>query len=320
MLDRMTFELRRAVTRIEETEALDAAAGAIAPLVGRLTKSPTVKSVLSGAPLGHRLHPMLTDIPIGCWTSASILDAIAWKSGEASARRLVGLGVVSAIPTAASGLSDWHDTYGKDRRVGVVHMASNGVATLLELASWSARRRGHHVRGAFLGVVAIGVATVGGYLGGHLAYARRVGVDVDVPVVSDDGWHTACRVDELIEGEPISATVEGSRVAVVLQGQRVYALAAVCTHAGGPLDRGEVRDGVIVCPWHGSEFCLDDGRVVRGPAASAEPVYETRIRGGLVEVRPARVLNGGRVSGVDLRDQRVDPAIAATNSGSTSRS
>jgi nitrite reductase/ring-hydroxylating ferredoxin subunit/uncharacterized membrane protein len=317
--DRVPFELRRAVGRIEEAEALDAVASAVAPIVGRMTTSPMVKQVLSGAPFGHRLHPMLTDIPIGCWTSASVLDAIAWRSGDASARRLVGLGVVSAIPTAVTGLSDWHDISRKDRRIGVVHMAANGAATLIELASWSARRRGHHVRGALLGLLGIGVATVGGYLGGHLVFARRVGVDVEVPVVTDDGWHMACRAEELVEGESISATIDGVRIAVVLDRGRVYAMAAVCSHAGGPLDRGDVHDGVLVCPWHGSEFCLDDGSVVRGPAASPEPVYDTRLRGGLVEVRLVPAGSAPSESAVVPGAQRA-PAVAATNAGSTSRS
>jgi nitrite reductase/ring-hydroxylating ferredoxin subunit len=139
-------------------------------------------------------------------------------------------------------------------------------------------------------------------------------------VVPDDGWHTACRVDELVEGEPISATVEGVGVAVVLQRGRTRAIAAVCSHAGGPLDRGDVRDDVIVCPWHGSEFCLDDGSVVRGPAASREPVYDTRVRGQLVEVRLRATLDSPRSQGIDLADQRTEPAVAARNAGSTSRS
>jgi uncharacterized membrane protein len=165
------------VVRIETAELLDAPAAAIDPVVARMTKSSTVKDVLSGTPLGHRLHPTLTDIPIGCWTSAWILDFIAWNSGEVAARQLTGLGVLTAIPTAAAGLSDWHDTQDGDRRVGVVHMASNGIALLLELASWSARRRGQHFRGAVLGFLGISAATVGGYLGGHLVFSRGIGVD-----------------------------------------------------------------------------------------------------------------------------------------------
>ena len=65
------------------------------------------------------------------------------------------------------------------------------------------------------------------------------------------------------------------------------ALANTCTHAGGPLDEGELADGCVTCPWHGSTFRLDDGSVVRGPASTPQPTYETRVRDGWIEVRAA---------------------------------
>lgn len=278
-------QLRRFIAAVEHAEALDAPIAAVQGVTGRLVQSDRVKRVLSGAPLGHRLHPMLTDIPIGCWTSASVLDVLAWRSGRASARRLTALGIVSALPTVASGLSDWSDTDTEDRRVGFVHAGGNSVGILLEIASWSARRRGHHVRGAVLGMTAIGVMTVAGYLGGHLVFARRVGSDFDTPLVPDAGWHEVCRVDDLVDSMPLGVDVNGVAAVVVRRGAEVYALAAACNHAGGPLDRGSVADGAITCPWHGSRFCLSDGSVVRGPAAASQPTYETRLRSGVVEIR-----------------------------------
>ena len=136
-----------------------------------------------------------------------------------------------------------------------------------------------------LSAAALAAVGAGGYLGGHLVFARRVGVDHEVPVVDDDGWLAACHIDELVDGEPITATVAGTRIAVVRNRGQIYALAAVCSHAGGPLDRGTVRDDTLVCPWHGSAFCLADGAVERGPATTPQPAYETRTRGDLVEVR-----------------------------------
>ena len=274
------------VERLEKLSALDVVSRAIEPLAQRLTKSDAAKRVLSGAPLGHRLHPMLTDVPIGCWTAASLVDAFAWRSGERAARRLVACGVLASVPAVATGVSDWNDTQGSARRLGVAHMAANSAAIALQFASWRARARGHHIRGALLGAAGLTAVTAGGYLGGHLVFVKRVGVDVEVPIILDESWHTACRVDELVEGEPIGATVEGVRVALVRHFGVVYAIAAVCSHAGGPLDRGHVRDGAIVCPWHGSTFCLADGAVERGPATTQQPVYETRVRGDLIEIRP----------------------------------
>jgi len=277
--------LRQLVEEISQAESLDVPIAAVQAGAGRIVGSDRVKRLLSGAPLGHRLHPILTDIPIGCFTSASVLDIVAWRSGRAGARRLVALGIVAALPTVASGLSDWMDTETEERRIGFVHAGANSVGIVLELASWHARRRGHHVKGAVLGVSALGVMTVAGYLGGHLVFARGVGPDVKAPLLADAGWHAVCRVDDLIEGGPLGADVEGVSVVVVRRGDEVYALAATCTHAGGPLDRGSVSDGVITCPWHGSRFCLRDGTVVRGPASAPQPTYETRLRSGVVEIR-----------------------------------
>ena len=258
----------------------------------QLTASNVVKRTLSGAPLGHRLHPLLTDIPIGSWTSASVLDVVAWRSGEKSAQRLTALGIVAAVPTAAAGLSDWVDTYGAAKRVGVVHMVSNTVALGFEIASWSARRKGHHVRGALLGLGGIAVATVGGYLGGHLVYVQGAGVDAEVPLVADDVWHEVMQFDELVHNEPVGLSIGDARVVLVRRYDEVFALAATCTHAGGPLDEGEVHGDAIRCPWHGSEFCLRDGAVERGPAASPEPTYATRIRAGKVEVSTQEAKSG----------------------------
>jgi nitrite reductase/ring-hydroxylating ferredoxin subunit/uncharacterized membrane protein len=280
-------QLRAIVARVEQLGALDAAARIIEPVAERLTQRDAVKRVLSGVPLGHRVHPVLTDIPIGCWTSATLVDAFALRSGERAARRLVACGILAALPTAATGLSDWSDTYGPDRRVGVAHMAANTAGLLFQTASYRARRRGHHLRGALLGLFGLGAVSVGGYLGGHLVFARQVGVDREVPTLREDTWQTVSRVDELVDGEPIGVTVNGVRLAVIRHFGSVYALAAVCSHAGGPLDQGRVRDATLVCPWHGSAFCLGDGAVMRGPATAPQPVYETRVRGDLVEVRPA---------------------------------
>jgi nitrite reductase/ring-hydroxylating ferredoxin subunit/uncharacterized membrane protein len=280
----LTALTRSGVRTIEQSEALDAIAQKLEPFVQRLTASNAVKRTLSGSQLGHRLHPLLTDIPIGSWTSASLLDVIAWRSGEASARRLTAIGVISAIPTAVTGLSDWSDLHGEAKRVGVVHLISNSIAIGFEFGSWRARARGRHLRGALLGLGGIAVATVGGYLGGHLVFAQRAGVDVEVPLVDGDDWHDVGAYDDLVPDQPIGVDIGDARVVVVRHQTEVFALAATCTHAGGPLDEGTIVEGAIKCPWHGSEFCLRDGAVERGPATTPEPTYVTRIRAGRVEI------------------------------------
>jgi nitrite reductase/ring-hydroxylating ferredoxin subunit/uncharacterized membrane protein len=283
-MNEVTRAFEKTMRTIERAEPLDDVARSVQGYARKLTRNPAVKRVLSGAPLGHRLHPMLTDVTIGCWTSASLLDLLAPRSGRSGAGRLVGAGIVSAVPTAASGLSDWSDTQGASRRVGLVHLASNTMALVLELQSWSARRKGHHIRGALLGLGGLAAVTVGGYLGGHLSFVLREGVNAEVGVLDDEEWHEAWLFDDLVDDQPVGVTIDDARIVLVRRRGRVFALAAVCTHAGGPLDQGEVQGDVIVCPWHGSEFCLWDGVVERGPAVTPEPVYATRVRAGTVEV------------------------------------
>ena len=149
-------------------------AGVVEPLrrrVSQLIPPGPVKDALSGTWLGPALHPMLTDLPIGCWTSAMMLDVVGGRSARPAARSLVALGVLTAIPAAAAGAADWSDTDDVPARVGAVHAASNGAALLLFGASWIARRRGHHGRGVMFGFLGAGAATIGGYLGG--TWSRR---------------------------------------------------------------------------------------------------------------------------------------------------
>jgi nitrite reductase/ring-hydroxylating ferredoxin subunit len=228
---------------------------------------------------------LLTDIPIGAFTSASILDVVGGRAGRRVARRLIGIGILAAVPTAATGLSDWHDTHGDQRRIGVVHAAANVTALAFQFASWRARGKGHRARGMLLSGLGLGALSAGGYLGGHLVFSQRVGVDVEVPVIDLTGWRTVCRFDELPDGRAYGVEIDGVRIAVVRRGDIVHAMAATCSHAGGPLDEGSVQGNALQCPWHGSEFALFDGSVVRGPATAPQPVYDARVHDGVVEVR-----------------------------------
>lgn len=166
--------LEGAVRAIEEASELDTAVVGVAPFADRLS-SGALGDVLGGAWLGHAMHPMLTDVPIGCWTSASLLDLLGGRRSRPAAQLLTGLGVLAVVPTVLTGWSDFGRLDDpRDRRVAVVHAGSNGLAALLQVRSWWARRRGRHVRGAALGLLANSVATGAGYLGGHLASGRGV--------------------------------------------------------------------------------------------------------------------------------------------------
>lgn len=127
---------------------------------------------------GHPLHPVLTDLPIGFWTSAWVLDLIGGERHAPSATLLTGLGVLSVVPTAATGAADWRSLSRRDKPLGLLHAASNVTATALYTASWLARRRGDRRRGLVLGHLGAAAATVGGALGGELVFRRGAGIDV----------------------------------------------------------------------------------------------------------------------------------------------
>ncbi len=161
--------------RLEGAERIDAAARRLGPVADTLVCSRRRSDGLRGTWLGHALHPLLTDFPLGAWLSASFLDLFGGPDARRPAQRLVGFGLLTAAPTAAAGLAEWQATAGSARRVGVVHAAGNSTATALYALSWLARWRGRHQLAVGLGVGGGIIATLGGYLGGHLSLVRKIG-------------------------------------------------------------------------------------------------------------------------------------------------
>jgi len=165
----------RSTIRLEEATALDRPVQAVAPLVRRWFGEGTRGALLRGDWLGHALHPVLTDAVVGTWVSATLLDVLGGRDMAPAAQRLIGLGLLTAGPTAWTGWAEWSTARPREQRVGLVHAVTNGVAIGTFAASWVARRRGRHGTGRRLSLAGMGVAGVGAYLGGHLAAARKVG-------------------------------------------------------------------------------------------------------------------------------------------------
>jgi uncharacterized membrane protein len=173
----MEHGLERPVQRLSELRSLDGPAVTIQRAVGKaVPHTSRLKELLSGAWLGHPLHPVLTDVVVGTWTSAFLLDLIPTRATRKAADRLIGAGCLAALPTAAAGLTDWLGLGGEERRIGLVHGGGNVVALLLQTRSWVSRKRGRRARGWLLSAAAMGIATGTAYLGGHLTYSRGVGV------------------------------------------------------------------------------------------------------------------------------------------------
>lgn len=280
-----TDTVRRLVHLLEDIEALDSLAKPIGTAVAKVVTPGPVKDILSGTWLGHPLHPMLTDLPIGSWTSAFVLDLVGGKRARPAADTLIGFGVLTALPTAAAGLADWSDTYGAEQRIGVAHAAGNIGATALYFLSWRARRRGKRARGLALSFLGASAATVGAYLGGHLVYRKGVGADRNAWTHGPGDWTDVGDEASLPVGLPLVVTAGDDKVMLWKRGTGVLAVSDVCGHAGGPLHEGNVQDDCVTCPWHGSTFRLDDGHVVHGPATGNQPAYEVKLEGGRVLVR-----------------------------------
>ena len=279
--------LDEVVKRIEAAEALDRLGKPLAAAVSRATRPALVKNALSGTWLGHQLHPLLTDLPIGSWVAATMLDFTGRGGGRRAARRLVGFGTLAAIPTALAGASDWSETYGPEQRDGVVHALANLTAVSLQAGSYLARRRGRAAAGAALSVGGLGLMTAAAYLGGHLTYIRGVGVNHAAFQEDVTEWTDVGALTDLPPGQPVAATAGGVPVVLVRGDDEVYALSATCVHAGGPLAEGTLVDGSLRCPWHGSVFRLCDGKALRGPAATAQPTWQVRVEDKRVQVRSA---------------------------------
>jgi nitrite reductase/ring-hydroxylating ferredoxin subunit len=276
------------VGQIERLAELDEPASTVGKTVRDLIPAGPVKDALTGRWLGHAVHPVLTDLPIGTWTSAVLLDWLGGRPARDAADRLIALGLLAAGPAAVTGITDWADTEAADpavRRIGLVHAVSNVAALGLFGASYALRRRGARAGGRLFALAGTATLASGGYLGGHLSFARGVAVDQTAFEDRTRSWTPVLRESDLPEGEARYAEVEGVGVMVARWEGAVHALSNRCAHRGGPLDEGELHDGCVTCPLHGSTFRLADGAAVRGPSPYPQPRWEVRLRGGVIELR-----------------------------------
>lgn len=163
------------VATVEDAAVLEHARPLVARLAGPLTRRAALQDVLAGLPIGHALHPLLTDFPLGAWLSASILDLTGGRAARPAAAKLVGFGLAAAVPTVLSGLVEWAASDRRSQRAGVAHAAINTAAAGCYAVSFAARLAGHHRAGTGFALAGGTAAWAGGYLGGHLSLARKVG-------------------------------------------------------------------------------------------------------------------------------------------------
>ena len=249
---------------------------------------------MHGSWLGHPLHVVLTDVPIGSWTAAAVLDLLEANSGSRSMGRAadaaITVGLLGASAAAVTGLADWSKIGGgRPRRIGLVHGLLNATATVCYLTSLCFRLGRARRTGRQLACLGYMISSVAAYLGGHLVYKEKLGVDHTADFSPPEDFVPVLADSELRDDQLRRVEVHGMPVLLVRKGAHIFAIAERCSHLGGPLSEGKLEGHAIRCPWHGSCFSLDDGRVLEGPSVHAQPVLEVRVRDGQIEVRGADV-------------------------------
>ncbi len=278
--------------RLEHAASLDALVTPVQKFIRQHLQPRQLRDLLHGVPVGHPVHPPMVQVPIGLWLSAVALDHV--RGAERGADALVGMGVVTAIPAAVSGLTDWSELNPPAARVGAVHAVANSVGLALFAGSFAARRSGHRGLGRSLALLGIGSAGIGGLLGGHLSFAQASGANHVADMVDrvPDDWRAVGDLADLPDGEPARRMLGEVPLLVVRNGRTAQVLANRCSHQSGPLSDGELTgsgaERCVVCPWHGSTFRLTNGYVVHGPATAPQPAFDTRVRDGALEVRLRR--------------------------------
>ena len=246
------------------------------------------KNALHGVWLHHPLHPVFTDLPLGAWTTGLVLDAVAATNRDESMARAadvaIAVGLAGAAAAALTGLTDWSETDGRSRRTGLVHGLLNIAATTLFATSFLLRKRGARASGQSCAVAGYGIAVGAAWFGGDLVYDQRVGVTHAVTGEAESFTAVASSGD-VADDSMARARRDDLDLVVARQRGRVCALAHSCAHLGGPLSEGTLKDGSVVCPWHGSEFALDDGHVINGPATQNQPAFDVRENAGRIEVK-----------------------------------
>jgi nitrite reductase/ring-hydroxylating ferredoxin subunit/uncharacterized membrane protein len=245
------------------------------------------KNLLNGVWLGHPLHPLLTDVPVGAWTCTLVLDLAAAGNEEVqkASDLTLATGLLAATGAAVTGFTDWSDTYGKERKVGLFHGVTMLTAFTMYSLSLLARLGGARKSGVALSNLGYGLLSVGAYVGGDEVFEIGYGVN-HTAFDHGPGKYTAVMAEaDLADGQPAKGMAGSTPVLLVKQGGDIYALHDTCVHAGCSLAGGTLEGRSIICPCHGSQFDLRDGHVITGPATMPEPAFQVRVLDGQIQVK-----------------------------------
>ncbi len=255
----------------------------VSPAYGFLHRHGIADWLNGSKPLGHPLHPALTDLPFGLWAAGCIL----YIAGIGNAAAIVTIaGVVAAIGAVITGLSDWAVSEARDRRVGALHGGGNLIAVAAEIASIAIFYAGGGQSLAMaLCLAGLALSVACGYLGGHLVFDRGAMVNHAVFPDSKRTWTTVGQPQD-VPDDGMASFKLGDRYVIISRRQDIWsAIEATCSHAGARLDQGSFLGCTVTCPLHKSVFSVVDGAVIRGPAVRPQPCLEVRVEGDSLQVR-----------------------------------
>ena len=250
----------------------------------------SLKTFVHGTWLGHPLHPVITDIPLGAWTLAVLFDIIYLVRGMhgwvSAADLTIFVGLLGALGAAVTGFTDWNETVDRERRVGVAHGLLNTVVVVVYLVSLIIRLSGGS-RGLAILLALIGYVLVlsAAFLGGELVFSIGTGVNHHAWQEVPTKFTKVLLEGQLAEGILVKGMAGDTPILLYKKRDTVCAISETCSHAGGPLSEGEVDGSLVQCPWHASRFDVCTGQVRGGPATISQVRYETRIQNGQIEVR-----------------------------------
>jgi len=249
-----------------------------------------LKTLVHGTWLGHPLHPVLTDIPIGAWTLAVLFDIIyvfqRTQSWGSAADVTIFVGLLAALGAAVTGYTDWNETVDRERRVGIAHGLLNTAAIVIYLVSLIIRVSGGS-RGLAIVLALIGYATIvtAAYLGGELVFSIGTGVNHHAWQEVPTKFTRVMLEGQLTDNMLVKAMAGDTPILLLKRGNAICAISETCSHAGGPLSEGELDGNLVQCPWHASRFDVCTGQVRGGPATMSQVRYETRVQNGQIDVR-----------------------------------
>lgn len=281
--------------RIADLDAFDKTIEPARKAVLSALRPTALKDFLHGTWLGHPLHPVMVQVPVGSWVCAGLLDAVPPLRPAATV--LIGTGVAAAVPASLAGAADWSEQEIGVRRLGAIHAVLNAAAMGLYAGSLVARAKGRGTLGRVLSYSGLGLASGSAAIGGHMSYSQSSGASHAATAARSltHDWIDLGPLDDFPEGRPTLRTGSGQGadvpLAAVRRGARVAVFVAACSHLAGPLHEGSVEEvrgeSCLVCPWHGSAFSLESGAPRRGPAANPQEQLEVRMEAGRVMARLA---------------------------------